>query len=345
MSPAHLTRRVAGKGIITMAFGRARYLGQAIHLARSLAVTNPQTPRALVTDVVAYPGLARYFDYVIPLCPQFGSGTAQKTHLFDYSPFEETLFIDADCLALRPFADLWAALGNRPYGVLGHQMSEGQWWFDIARGCKLAGRSAISKFNGGVYYFDRTPLAESIARRAQHFAANFSLITAPLELKCESKAVDEVCTCFSLAEHQVPCVEDYELRRQIGPVQMSVGRVQCDIPRFRFSCQTPGATYHSFVGHFFLDWDQGFHYRREALKLRLIVDRGWPCTVASSLVNALWNPPYYLFTQCYRLANATLGSGLRIPPMACLPYAHFFGGARARIARLKQRLVRPHAGT
>jgi len=315
-----------------MAFGHPRYLRQAIHLGRSLIVTNPETPRAIVTDCPDHPALRRYFQHLIPLRPEWGQNTGQKTFLYDYSPFEETMFVDADCLALRPFGELWAALSVKPYGVLGHMMSEGDMWFDIAHYCRISGQKEIPRFNGGVYYFNRSAAAESVVQRAKQILGRLDAIAPKLGMSLEAAVLagDELCLCLSLVEHQLTCVEDYHVRRQIGPVQLAVGKVHCDIPRHHFRCETQQGTYHSFVAHFFWNWDRGFHYQRETCKLRWIVDGHLPRGLASSLVNAAWNPGYFLFTQAYRAARRLRNSSVQIPAMTCWPYSHFGGGWRER---------------
>ncbi len=315
-----------------MAFGPPRYLLQALNLARSLIVTNPDMPRAIVTDQPGNPALRRCFQHIMQCRPERGGGTCQKVYLYDYSPFEETLFLDADCLALRPLDDLWKTLSVHPVGVLGHMMSEGDMWFDIAHYCRLSGKREIPRFNGGVYYFNRSPLAQSISNRAVEVLQQVDTLGPKLKLSREwyLKGGDELCFCIALSEHNLECVEDCDLRRQIGPVQLGEGKVSWDLPHHVFRCETPQKTYHSFVAHFFSNWDKGFHYQRETTKLRWIVDYGLPRSLASAVVNTAWNPGYFLFTQAYRAIRRIKNPSVQIPAMTCWPYSYFGAGWRAR---------------
>ncbi len=54
------------KGDITIAHGHARYFEMAIHMAKSLQLTNPGLTTAIVTDQIEHPTLKKYFDYRIP---------------------------------------------------------------------------------------------------------------------------------------------------------------------------------------------------------------------------------------------------------------------------------------
>ncbi len=318
------------KGILTMAYGKPRYIRQAIHFARSLIVTNPATPRAIITDQPDHPGLRRYFQHVIPMRPEFGVGMKQKVFVYEYSPFTETLCIDADCLAVRPLDGLWSALSARPYGVFGHMIRENNMWFHyIDRYREVSGKPEVPGISGGIHYFNRSPEAESIAKRAMELALNFEPMLQKLGMPLD--AHDETCFCFSLSEHDVTPVDDRVAHRQIGPVQFQWGRVWCDIPRHQFRCETAEGMAESYIMHFYWDWDKGFHYQRETTKLKLIVDYHLPRRLASFLVNATWNPGWFVFTEAYRRLRMAKDPALRIPRFTCWPYSHFGGGWRSRL--------------
>lgn len=76
---------MASRGVLTMAFGPARYIEMAKTLGRSLQLHSPDTPRAVVTDS-SDRELAHLFTSVVPLRPERGSGVAQKLALYEYSP-------------------------------------------------------------------------------------------------------------------------------------------------------------------------------------------------------------------------------------------------------------------
>ena len=155
-------------GFLTMAFGRPKYIKQAEDLARSLRANMPGYRIALITDQEAYSN--ELFDQVIPLKADHGKGVVQKLFLYDYSPFEETLFIDADSICLKPFDDELDAI--RKYGFspiwsgFRHPGQKDPYLEDLSFTLSQVGIKRMPKFNGGVYYFDRGPFAQSVVEKA-----------------------------------------------------------------------------------------------------------------------------------------------------------------------------------
>jgi hypothetical protein len=145
-------------GLMTMAFGGRHFTDQAMALAASLRLHCPDLPLALITES-RDPELARLFDHIIPLKREYGSGLMQKMHLDLYSPFEETLFIDSDCLVVRdltPLLDRYYR--GAPFSVLcetsRRRGSQDEWVF-VDRVLDLYGIDELPKFNGGTYYWKR----------------------------------------------------------------------------------------------------------------------------------------------------------------------------------------------
>ncbi|MEM6584694.1 MAG: hypothetical protein AAF692_02965, partial [Pseudomonadota bacterium] len=85
-------------GFITMAFGDQRYVEQAVNLALSVKRHMPHQKIALITDreerVAPFDEQVRMEDAAV-------AGTVLKRKMYEYSPYEETLFIDSDCLVTR----------------------------------------------------------------------------------------------------------------------------------------------------------------------------------------------------------------------------------------------------
>src|SRR6478609_7538916 len=85
-----------------MGFGPDRYIRQAEALALSLKLHMPGIPLAVVSDQDLRGTL---FDISVPLDRSNPSGIISKLDIYKYSPFNETLFIDSDCLVSRPFPE------------------------------------------------------------------------------------------------------------------------------------------------------------------------------------------------------------------------------------------------
>src|SRR5437899_582214 len=93
---------------------------------------------------------------IIPLEPrQFGKGFSPKLHLDKIAPAEKSLFLDADCLCVGPLHSAFEAFRRRAVSVIGREISDGDWFGDVAAVCRSFGVKAMPRFNGGVYYIER----------------------------------------------------------------------------------------------------------------------------------------------------------------------------------------------
>ena len=160
----------ATRGVLTLAFGATQYLEMAKSLARSLQLHDPGVPRAIVTDS-ADPALTSLFTHVVPHRRDFGGNLRQKIHLDLYTPFDETMFIDSDSLVLRKLDAMWGAFGGSDFGTCGRNfLRRGQsdaYLHDLNKTLDRFDLEAIPKFNGGVYYFRKTPQAADFFNTAR----------------------------------------------------------------------------------------------------------------------------------------------------------------------------------
>lgn len=154
-------------GFLTMAFGAPRYIAQAEALAHSLRLHMPDLPICLVTDKPREVGL---FDDIVVMDPIGVRGTVLKTRMYDYSPYEETLFIDSDCLVMRPIhdhIDKMRAWDFTP--VCNSYLKAGDtdlWLEDIGAALEKVGGEAFAKFNGGIYFFRKSEHAREVFFRS-----------------------------------------------------------------------------------------------------------------------------------------------------------------------------------
>lgn len=95
------------RGIIIIGLGHEFYGRMAHNLAASIKAAELTMPVALVHDESALKllhhfNLEKTFDILIPT-NEFADGNylKAKTHLFDLSPFEETIYLDADMIWLK----------------------------------------------------------------------------------------------------------------------------------------------------------------------------------------------------------------------------------------------------
>jgi hypothetical protein len=164
---------IPGLGIVTLAIGARRYIRQAQILSLSLRRNMPEVPIAIVTDSDE---LASYADCVITVDRSLPISTAQKLLLYKYSPFEETLFIDSDCVATRPFHTELERIRKYAFSPVIERLTpidgSDEYVDDLRWTLNRVGGTAFPKFNGGLYFFSKTQQARDVFKLAQEYFWN-----------------------------------------------------------------------------------------------------------------------------------------------------------------------------
>jgi hypothetical protein len=259
------------RGIITLAYGHERFIEQARSLAHSLQVHAPQLPRTLITDSNSSE-IRKQFTDVIPYRPEYGSGVRQKLFLDLYSPYEQTLFIDSDCLVLGNLEPFWSAFAGQYFAVPGFrylQKGSTDPYFDVDYALDTLDVTAIPKFNGGTYYFTRSPEADQFFETARKTLDNWRALRLG-EFRRQGPN-DEVVYSLAMAVHHIgptwmgsggmwtPC--GYK-----GPLFLDALRGEC-------SFEKEGMKLAPEIVHFPGEYVYAFPYVRERAKLRAHVER------------------------------------------------------------------------
>lgn len=274
-------------GIITIAMGDKKYIRMAKMLALSLMQTNPGIRRAVVTDA-ADGEFDGYFDLCIPADAGLGPGLIHKLQLDRYSPFEETLFIDSDCLVFDSLDEMIGLCRQHSFVVFGGQISSGEWYMDVAEMCGKFGLGSIPLFNGGTYYFNDKKLAANVYSRARELAQGYSAMGFR---DFRGSINEEPVIAVAMAMNNIKAVDDggKGMRTPIG----IIGPLKIDILNRKCVFNKEGDEVAPAVLHFPGSHTDAFHYRRETAKLRLM--RSLPSlnrTFASRAVNLVYNGPY-----------------------------------------------------
>lgn len=163
------------KGFITVATGNEQYYILAYNLLQSYrAHSKCQTPFAILCD--KHNEWTEEFDDVI-IMDNPAHSYIDKLRFLDLSPYDETIFIDADSLVYRDMNDLWEVFQDGPdLGLLGSTspLEEEAWWKNENLG---ALRESV-QFNvvamGGLYYVrnngkDLPAIMETIRYIEEHY--------------------------------------------------------------------------------------------------------------------------------------------------------------------------------
>lgn len=154
-------------GYITVAYGAEKYYQMALNLALSVRLHDPER-----TITLACPENAPYMDDMsgafahivsLPDGDQV-SGSLHKLSLFELTPYEKTLFLDADCLIMKPDMDRhWRKLAPHAFMIPGEKRTDGALYgFDVAKMMAASNAPYIVGMNAGKIYFDQSPEAQAV---------------------------------------------------------------------------------------------------------------------------------------------------------------------------------------
>lgn len=155
------------RGYLTMATGDVAFLEMAVDMALSLR-EHTDHPIAVACDdtllEVASTGYPGVFDDVVRVPDHFLAGRVRKYGSAAASPFDETVFIDADCIVLGPLDHLFAPLATHGMAMLGQQLTrdddENHHGFSTRRLMERFDLDRYLKTNSGVFAFRK---AEGVA--------------------------------------------------------------------------------------------------------------------------------------------------------------------------------------
>ena len=152
------------QGYITLATGPRQYLEMAINLLLSLKHNDPKREVCLVIDEgsqlpTEYQALVQHVAY---LSPKNGfHGCLNKLRLHELSPFDETMFVDADCLLVKSDMDRhWQKFSCDGFNIAGGKVTNGKWYsFNVSDVLRTLGIPYMVKMNSGVFYFRKGELS------------------------------------------------------------------------------------------------------------------------------------------------------------------------------------------
>lgn len=155
------------RGYLTLATGREGFLEMAVDMALSLR-EHTALPIAVATDgplgALARRDYAAAFDEVTSIPPRFLEGRVRKFGAAEASPFDETVFVDADCVVLGPLDHLFAPLAEHDMAMLGEQLApdhdENHHGFSTRALMRRFGLQRYLKTNSGVFAFRTAPAVE-----------------------------------------------------------------------------------------------------------------------------------------------------------------------------------------
>lgn len=146
------------QGYVTLATGDRQYFDAAANVALSIRMNDEKRPISLVCDDPAKltDDERALFDRIIVALPgTLGVGCAGKLDIPDFLPYDETIFLDSDCLIIKKDMDRhWEKLSGQCFNVAGSKETKGPWYtFEIADVCSALNLDYMVHMNSGVMYF------------------------------------------------------------------------------------------------------------------------------------------------------------------------------------------------
>ena len=170
-------RKGSTQGYITIATGAQRYAEMAIVLGLSIKTFDAKRPVCLLHDdrVALPPYSDRIFDEAIELDPDGEYiGCMNKLRLYEYSPFDQTMFVDADCILMKSQVDsYWSHCAGMGFTLPGSSSSTGHWEkIDIESTCRRFNCSYVVVMNSGTLYFEKGPVGERLFEEVNRLYLN-----------------------------------------------------------------------------------------------------------------------------------------------------------------------------
>ena len=157
----------AKQGYLTIATGSERYLLGAVTAALSIRRYDLVREIALITDEASADRLPtpHPFNHIIKINEDedyFAYTLSFRT--YELSPFDETIYLDADILMLKDHVDRkWEIFRNYEFGIEGQKIFSGPAHsYTVEEIQQLLGIKWVVNINGGLYYFKKGPTASQV---------------------------------------------------------------------------------------------------------------------------------------------------------------------------------------
>ena len=253
------------KGVLTIAYGKPKYVRQAVNLARSIRLRDRDLPLAVATDLppAAFEG---YFDQVIPWDFSEWPELLSKLEIYAITPFATTLFLDADCLVVQSLETVFDYFDGQQFAVFGRNEPEAIWFRSLETIQAAVPSPTYPIFNGGCYYFTKSAQAEAIFQRARRLVQDYDDLQ--LFRSRTGKENDEPLISLTMAQAGLKATDDPRLdvlhapERPKYPIHIDVLAGECQFMR-------RGRLVKPVIVHFVGMRDTIYAYRREALRLEV----------------------------------------------------------------------------
>ena len=293
------------KSVLTVATGKLVYVEMAVALARSFHLWNKETGIEfyIATDQenLIAEDVLKWVKIIKLDLAEIGDGFSPKWNLDKIVQTDKTLFVDSDCLIVKPLDELFKLMNGKSVSVIGGYISEGEWFGDIKTICSNFGVEKLPKFNGGIYYVERGATANNVYQKAREIAANYDKIGF---VRFRNKPADEMVMAMAMAFYNQTPLED--TGNYMNDPLACPGTIKLDVfkgfselenpsyPHPKHQSWNPNHIVNPIVVHFLGYYTNKYPYTREALKLRLVFQKKYSVALASIIAALKITIPFLL---------------------------------------------------
>jgi hypothetical protein len=282
------------RSVITLAAGNPIFWYMAINLARSFIYWHRESDIrfSIVTDLHAeLPSDLERIDILRQPPASLGRGFSSKLQLDQFTFTDQTLFIDADCLCVGKLDSCFDRFAGRPVAVVGGAISRGEWFGDVPGLLQRFGLSQMPKFNGGIYYLEAGAIATSVYEKARELEKHYDGFGL---VRLRGRPNDELLMALAMSLHGLESLPDDGTI--MGDLYSCPEILKLDVTRGKASLRNPPPPHDQhrpwfphleiqpIIIHFLGNFTEGWQYKAETLKLRLIMSRHWPVWLAEFFV-------------------------------------------------------------
>lgn len=292
------------RAVLTLAVGKSLYFRFAINLARSFQIWNASSDIAfyIATDTNHLLPADLGSVKVIELKPgSLGFGFSPKLYLDVIAPADETLFIDADCLCVRPLAPVFEKFSKHQVSVVGRIETEGELFGDIASRCQAVGVPWTVRFCGGMYFLKKGATSSEVFGSARALESRYDELGI-VRLRGLPNEEPLVGLGMALAGEK-PIPEDGLIKAEpmffSGPVEIDVFRGNAHLsnsphcvkpyPEWQIPAEARPA-----IVHFNASFAEQPPYTVEVKRMELVFERKWPLTLARLFTRITIEFPFYV---------------------------------------------------
>jgi hypothetical protein len=291
------------RGIVTIAFGSKYYIEMALALGRSLKRFSPKIPAAIITDSTDEE-INKYYMHVIPINKTWGENVRQKLFIDRYTPFDRTLFIDSDSLIVRDIEFVFTFFENKNSVILGTEYfypGESCAFANVTKVCNNLDIQKIPRFNGGIYYLDKSEQQNLVFEKARGFIENYEAIGFT-DFRNNGPA-DELLIGAAVELIGLKGLNDNGkvMRTPIG----LIGKMNIDVIKGKAIFNKSNHIVNPAIVHFAGEWSKSDIYKREVLKLEMLTRRNKLAHVCAQLSHKKFELNKCLGKMRYKLWLAT----------------------------------------